>query len=168
MDETRDLADVLSDGLNMTYGAPNLHKVGDVLYRAEMSPDMESFENLRDYGDVWGDTGWTRDNDYGSVRPDWATGRAEILNHDHGHSLWWEPPTDVVVGTAEHKGLRRNVRDLLEYGFSVATIERCEGTDGYGRPIVRDVASLAGIEPYSDDAYLTSIVSDLLDELDAS
>jgi hypothetical protein len=60
------------------------------------------------------------------------------------------------------------VRDLLEYGFSIVTVERCEGTDAYGRPIVRDVASLAGIEPYSDDDDLASIVSELLDELDAS
>lgn len=159
MGDARDeLARELADG-------PNIAKVGDVLYRAEMRPDGDMIENLRDHGDCWGDTGWTRDGEYGPIRPEWATGRAEILFSDHRQSMWWEPPTDVVVGSDLHREVRRNVRDLLEYGFSYVRVEVCEGTDAYGQPIVRDVASLSGIEPFTDDDYLRSIVRDLLDEL---
>ncbi len=53
----------------------------------------------------------------------------------------------------------------MEYGFSVLLLELLSGEDAYGRPIVMDVASLGGIEPFPSGDDLAEIVRDLADDL---
>ena len=68
-------------------------------------------------------------------------------------------------GTPEFAEFRRLVLDLLEYGYKGVTLELCDGTDAYGRPVVRDVASLWGIDSL-DNGYLAEVISELAGELD--
>jgi hypothetical protein len=169
-DPRDELIDALADDIGSTYGAPNTHKVGSVLWRATLEPDELSWsENLRDHGDVWGDTAYPdhRPNDYGyrDARPEGFDGNAEILRVGRNDPIWWQPPADVPRTSPHFAELRRQVSDLLEYGFQVITVERCEGTDAYGRPIVVAAASLGGIEPYADGAYLRELIGDLVDEV---
>lgn len=140
-------------------------------FRFSIKPDCESFEDIGDHGDVYGRTQWTRDNDYGAVRPADFDGTAEILTRDHGQSLWWLPYdiADIPNGREgkEFQEYRSNVRDIMEYGFSYAVLEELSGVDAYGRPIVTRVASLGGIEPFADADYVKSIVTDLFEEIEA-
>lgn len=173
---TREQLRELCDDFGSTYGAPNRLELADgVELRLRFEPDCESIGDLSDHGDVYGRTEWSRDNDYGPVRPSDFTGRAEILFRDHRSSLWWEPfdPMDIPgfreQGTRAQgfRDYRQNVRDIMEYGFYSLGLELCEGSDAYGRPIVTDVAWLGGIEPIPDDAYIYSCAVDLLAELES-
>lgn len=101
-----------------------------------------------------------------AARPDGFDGNAEKLwAEQNGGQFWWQPPADVPR-TSEHFGaLRRIVIDVVTYGYAVYMLELLEGTDAYGAPIVRDVASLWGIEPFADAEYVHTIVCDLAHEL---
>lgn len=103
---------------------------------------------------------------YGSRDPRPATmnGNAEKL-HDGRDAWWWQPPADVKRTDPGFAELRSHVRDLLAYGMIGVVVELVEDTDAYGRGIVREVASLWGIEPFPTDDYRREIIADLLEEL---
>jgi hypothetical protein len=132
--------------------------------RLRLEPDQDA--SINDY-ESDGKVEWTRGNDYGPVRPDDFTGRARILNKDHGYSLWWEPYHELTEEQIRSEEYR--IRMLVEYGFQVVVLELCEGTDAYGHLVVKEVACLGGVEWDADNnGYLDSVVSDLLAELDIS
>ena len=127
-----------------------------------LNVEIDEYTTVEDY-ECYGRFGWGRDNDYGSVRPDGFSGRARILTRDHHSKYWWEPHPEVPDDKLDIE--QRSVRELVENGFYGLVLERCEGTDHYGKPIVRDSASLWGIEGNCDESYAREIVSDLLAEL---
>jgi len=131
--------------------------------RLRVTPD--EFYGIDDELDYLGRVEWVRSNDYGSVRPDWANGNAEVIDRGYYQRLWWQPPSDVVRGTDEFKNLRRLVMDTLTYGYSVYTLEVCEGRDAYGQRIVVNMESLGGVAPIWDATYVDSIVHDLATNL---
>lgn len=102
---------------------------------------------------------------YAATRPDGFDGNAEKLwSRD---AYWWQPPTDAPRRDDPAFGkLRALVRDVLNYGMCVVTVELLDGADAYGRPIVRDVASLGAVEPMLSSEYLAEILADLLSWLD--
>jgi hypothetical protein len=56
--------------------------------------------------------------------------------------------------------------DLCEFGFVVVTLELCDGTDAYGRPIVVKAESLGGNEcDCMSEPYGAELVADLVTEL---
>lgn len=145
------------------YGAPSTWKIDapgmeDVIVRVSIEIDHDT--QVTD-DEFYGTFEQTRENDYGPVRPHSFDGRARIVWRDQAYALWWQPPVDA----ADVDALQRDIRELLEYGYIGIVAEKCEGTDGYGRPIVRDVASLWGIEHMADDDYKQEVVRDLLSEL---
>lgn len=122
------------------------------------------------YGAIeWEDT--RRTNSYGHVmRPDGFDGNAEKLSTRDG-SIWWQPPTDVKRGTDTFDAMRRNLIDLIEYGYSSVGVEYHKGTDAYGRPIVRGCSWLGGFEPFEDVAdalELSDLVLDAIDQAEDS
>jgi hypothetical protein len=127
--------------------------------------------NPFDETDIYGAIGWSVPNVVTGrdQRPDGFTGNAEKL-YDRGGPVWWEPPADGPARTdrVEFAKFRRLVRDLLECGWSIVTLELLQGADAYGRPIVRAAASLAGLEPSCDSDYLADVLGDLLDEVTAT
>lgn len=101
---------------------------------------------------------------YPATRPDGFDGNAEKLWSRSQY--WWQPPTDAPRrDDPAFSALRALVCDVLNYGMCVVSVELLDGTDAYSRPIVRDVASLAGVEPMPSSEDLAGFVADLLSEL---
>lgn len=102
----------------------------------------------------WG----TNDPDTGySRRPHDFTGAAEKIYSDRFDVLWWEVPADLrSPDMAESKAATRGViRDIIDFGYKSIGVELCEGTDAYGKLIVRDCAWIGGVEPMTDAAEFT-------------
>ena len=98
-------------------------------------------------------------------RPDGFTGRARIIERDHGSALWWEPYWDLTE--AQISAELPRIKELCQYGFSRITLELCRGRDYYGLPIVVDSATIGGVDAVSENHdYLQSVLQDLLSELD--
>lgn len=137
-----------------------------------ITPDegFDIFACLDTYGRIeWVDDRTWNDYGYRKGRPDGFDGNAEKIRANRSEEVWWQPPTDGPKRGAEGWAeLRSLVSDLLEFGCYVITVELLDGEDAYRRPIVRDAASIGGVEPlsYGSD-YLSELVSDLLGELDA-
>ncbi len=108
---------------------------------------------------------WDRYNERIKPRPNGITGNAEKLYFGRGEVVWWEPPGDVKRGTPGFTSLRSALLDVLEYGYVVVTLELCEGVNAYRQPIVRNVASVGGVEAMARPDYMTEIVSELAAEL---
>lgn len=132
--------------------------------------EVDEDASINDY-DADGRVEWTRNSDYGPQRPSDFTGRARIMDRDHRSTLWWEPPTAELIGCvwteAELRSEESRIRLLLQDGFRGVILELLDGTDAYGRPIVKEVASLWGIDGL-DNGYLLSVLSDLLAEMHLS
>ena len=63
------------------------------MLRLLVEPDQDT--SVTDF-DCYGRFEWTRENDYGPVRPHDFTGRARILKHSWHESLWWEPYEELT------------------------------------------------------------------------
>ena len=119
--------------------------------------DETHFDDISEWGEVYGRTQWTRDGDYGAVRPSDFTGAAEILRHDHNYSLWWEP-YDLKGLTGGREGqafrdYRTMVSEIMEWGFCVMGLKLYEEVaDSRGGTHRVEVASayVGGIEPMCD------------------
>lgn len=98
-------------------------------------------------------------------RPDGFDGRARKLRSHHGDTFWWQPPDDVTDPDALHE-LRGQLVDILDHGYIGIVLELLDGMDAYSQPIVRQVASLWGVEPFPSREYVASVVQDLWRELD--
>ena len=134
------------------------------MLRLRIEPDQDS--DLNDF-DCYGRTAPTkrsRYSDYPDTRPQGFDGNAEKIWLG-GDAIWWQPPADGPArGTAEFRSLRALVRDLAEYGFHGVVLELTRGVDAYHRPIVRNVASLWGIDSL-EDGYLREVAGELAAEL---
>lgn len=130
-------------------------------------------KSLPDDGDPFQETdtyGQIADAEYrGSYppRPDGFDGNAEKMwLQQNGGCVWWQPPADVKRTDDGFKELRDLVNDIASFGHHGLVLEWLEGSDAYGRPIVRFSASLWGLEPFLDNAYRRTIVGELLGELE--
>jgi hypothetical protein len=131
----------------------------------------DEFFSINDF-DCYGETEpyshrYDYDEQY-APRPAHFTGNAEKIECDRGYWIWWEPPADAPKrGTDEFARFRSHVIDLIRDGFYVVTLELCEGTDAYGRPIVVDMASIGGCAfEHGPDGYKPAdVVRDLIVEV---
>jgi hypothetical protein len=134
------------------------------VYRLRVEADQDT--DVSDF-DCYGRIGLSeRDRHTGRERrPDGFDGGAEKLS-TLGGEVWWQPPSDMAIerGSQEWRDYRYFLSDLVSYGFKGVVLERLEGTDAYGRPIVVDVASLWGIDSL-DNGYLAYLVGDLYEEI---
>lgn len=153
IEEMNDNGDVfeLSDGRRLV-----LHIEGD--------PDA----SVNDY-ECYGRIEWTRDNDYGSVRPSDMTGRAIIMDRDHYMTLWWEPYFDKEFQrTPEQWRLEKSqMADLLRFGFSMVGLELLEKCPNCENWHTVTTEWLGGIDSL-DGGYLPEVLSDLMAQMEVS
>lgn len=99
-------------------------------------------------------------------RPAGFDGRARIIRL-RDVNVWWQPPTDYEkCDRSVRDSIYRTACEVLEYGYVYYFVEVCEGQDAYGRLIVRDVASLGGIEPLLYGKDREYVLVDVLAMLD--
>lgn len=155
------------------YGSPTTVKLTDGrAIRAKVTPD--EFMTIEDDGDWYGKVAPEnhRTNSYGyAERPDGFDGNAEKIQYDRSASVWWQPPEDIKRSDPDNfKKFRDTVREVLEFGYSIVTVEVLRPElDGYARPIVDKVASLAGnaiVGTYQETLdYRAEVIDDLLMEV---
>ena len=89
------------------------------------------------------------------------TERLAILND----VAFWEPPEGFEDWPEPaRRALRHHVGNLVSFGFHVVTVERIDGTDAYGKPIVVDFECVCGVDTLDRDelAYtVDGLVCDL-------
>lgn len=115
-----------------------------------------------------------RDTGQTAERPKGFDGMAEKIWDVYGTAYWWQPtprlwgiePADWYANDAMRRASRQEVIDLLSFGFKVITLELCEGTDFYGRPIVIAAQSISGVECMADAGHLACIAQDLAYEME--
>lgn len=157
---TVDIAEVLDALTGAAYGAPAVYELPNgASLRAVIDIDYDT--QVTDF-DVYGTFAWSKD------RPAGMDGNAEKLAGDHGVSFWWQPPSDVPRTDPMFGEFRQMVREIVEYGFVIVSVEYCDGTDAYGRHIARHVRSLGGIECTADDEYRRAVIDELVAELDVA
>lgn len=159
-------ADLASDGDEC--------EVGEWTLRLTVAPDeyanpMDDMAEGEWYGRVeWAE--WApfyRGERY--VRPEWADGGAELLRPHFTEPMWWRPADDVVKDQGLRDRMRRSLLELLEYGYSVVTVEAFRHRDIYGKGCVEAVASLGGIEPGDDGAgVIGDVVAEVLAQIGGS
>lgn len=132
--------------------------------RLRFEPDMDV--SINDY-DCYGRVDYgTRDPYSGDFRapadfdPE-RTERLTILND----LVWWERPEDFDALPADSQSdFRWHVSHLVSFGFTVVVLERLDGTDYYGRPVVVDATALGGVDSTERD-NIAFIVEDLVPEV---
>ena len=130
--------------------------------RIETDHDTE----VGDY-ECYGRVAWVetdRDTGQAKSRPEGFDGRALKLHAYGGDTFWWQPPYDMGMPDDDLPRSRAQVIELVSFGFHGVIVELLDGHDAYGEPIVRDVASLWGVDDIADE-YVRSVVADLVEEL---
>lgn len=135
----------------------------------QLKIEPDPYCTINDY-DCYGRIEWTRNNEYGPVRPSDMTGRAQILDRDwrgsYGSALWWEPYSDKdFVPTEEQiRRERSQIRDLVEYGFmqvGVEVLEECPKCQNVHVAVSHWIGGVDSI----DEPYIHELVNDALAEL---
>ena len=162
-DQSKELGD------NTEYGSPATIEIGNG-YTARLSLDFDDVCTINDF-DCYGKVFHVARNTWNGShadRPEGCDGMAEIITYGRGDAVWWQPPSfdkeDRRRWYEDHEYrtmLRRQVTDILAFGFHILRLEICQGTDAYGRPIVVDYSVIGGIEPFCDAETLASYVRDL-------
>ena len=89
------------------------------------------------------------------------TERLAILND----VAFWEPPEGFEDWPEPaRRALRHQVADLVSFGFHVVTVERIDGTDAYGKPIVVDFDCVGGVDT-TEPGELAYTAAELVDNL---
>lgn len=146
----------------------NLHDNGDILdlgdgHFLRVKIGYDPYTDINDF-DFYGQVGWGDKNIWGrDQRPKGFDGNAEKIPVMHG-MIWWQPPADIKRGTTVYKDLRDLVSDLASFGFKTVTLEYGHGADAYGNLIVRDYATVGGVDDTSPEC-LADILNDLVSEL---
>lgn len=137
-----------------------------VILRIEPDPTT----TINDY-DCYGRVEWTRNGEYGPVRPNDMTGRAQILDRDwhgsYGSALWWEPYSDkdYVPDAEQIRRERMHIRDLIEYGFMSVGLVVMEDCPNCGRAHVSNEWWVGGVDSI-EEQYVKELVADALVKLD--
>lgn len=130
--------------------------------------------------DCWGRVAWCELDStytfdyvhYHKPRPEGFDGDALKLHTDFGGAFWWQPTLKAWGVTREEWTPERRreeaarIVDLMTYGFSVVILEVLDGTDAYGRPVIREATSLGGIDSL-ENGYLRHVLSDMIAEVTA-
>lgn len=145
------------------YGAPTLAEFAGMTFRAtwEIDYDMSIFDD----GDWYGALAWVKTERWGGRdenRPDGFDGAARKLQTRGGDPVWWQPPADVPADKLND--MASTILDILEYGYRGIVVERCEGVDHYGRPIVVDATSLWGLAGCDSEGH-AFIIADMIHEV---
>ena len=159
------MTETVLDLLSLVDDGDTLEISGGRTLRLRIEVDQDT--SISDFPDCYGRISdeRIRKNDYGyDARPSDMTGNAEKLWYGNYGPWWWEPPTDVKRTDPVFKSLRDSVRELLAWGFKGVILELCEGKDHYGKLIVKNSASLWGIDSL-DNGYITEVVRELASEL---
>lgn len=133
--------------------------------RLRIEPDLDT-DPFTDNPDFYGRIGHGAiDRDTGRERrPDGFDGAAHKLDVIDGR-VWYQPPTgDYAIAPEHYAEWLAFVSELYSYGCKIVTVELLDGEDHYGRAIVRDAASLGGIDSL-DNGYVHDVVTDLVSEL---
>lgn len=157
------LSELLDELADASYGSPVTAEYEGVTYRAKIEPDEDS--SIFDDGDWYGSLTWVTHNTWtgqADPRPSDYDGAARKLQTRGGDPIWWQPPADLDAENIE--AMRTTILDIMEDGYSGLILERCEGTDHYGAPIVRDSVSLWGMAGY-DREGLAFVIADLFGEV---
>jgi hypothetical protein len=100
------------------------------------------------------------------TRPEWADGAAELLRPHFTDPMWWRPADDVVKDRELRDRMRRSLLELLEFGYSVVTVEAFRHRDIYGKGCVEAVASIGGVEPGDDGpGVIGDVVAEVLAQI---
>lgn len=152
-----DFTDMATKGMGATMTLPN----GRIL---RLKEEADQHTTVHDFTDNFGEvahTDYDRDTGLRKPRPAAFDGKARIIRTYDGE-YWWQPPDGY---TDEGLALTLNVlTDILSYGFREYTLELCEGSDAYGRPIVIGYATMAGIEPFIKPDDLSWLLHDLFND----
>jgi hypothetical protein len=105
-------------------------------------------------------------------RPKGFDGMATKILTDRGDTYWWQPTPDLwgIGADRWHKDAtlrqreRSQVRDILNYGFRLLTVE-VYSVCGCGSEKLVAYASAGGIEPLGDTTHTVSVIEDLLPEV---
>lgn len=125
---------------------------GDIFFlHMEHDPHTE----INDF-DCYGKVASVQRGRYGThaERPKGFDGGA-LKIRTHSEEWWWQPYEG-------DKTCRHLVQNLLEYGFTMLRLERCSGTDAYGKPIVVAFDTLGAIDDASDPDEVALWVADML------
>lgn len=101
-------------------------------------------------------------------RPADFDGAARKVWYDRSSWCWWQPPDDVKSDPEAMRDMYSHVRDLMEFGFHVVTLELGETVSdsrGGEHEVIIAGASLGGVDDVSKN-YLPLVVDDLVSELD--
>ena len=128
-------------------------------YRLVVTPDMDV--SINDY-DCYGRYDW-------GIQSGWQTRPPEDFDQERTERLailndvvFWEPPEGFESWPhPAQQALRHQVRDLVSFGFHVVTVERIDGTDAYGKPIVVDFDCIGGVDTI-DSQELAYTADDLV------
>ena len=157
----RDLAAELADA---EYGAPTTAEYEGATYRAKVEPDEDT--SVFDNGDWAGEFAWVKTDRWtgrDETRPAGFDGAARKLSVGRSADrIWWQPPACVPADKLD--GFASTIVDLIEYGYVTVIVERLDGTDAYGAPVVVDFASLGGIDSLGN-GYGAVVIEDLLGEV---
>lgn len=126
------------------------------VWTLKFQPDDASIMDGDD-GDWFGELAWDGPrNAYGwPTRPAGMDGRARKIHAARGgDAIWWQPPADVTDAEML-RTMVRQIRDILEYGYTVVVLETSDGR----------IAALGGVEPFADQDYMAMIVGDLAWEI---
>lgn len=132
-------------------------------YRLRLRITPDEWTTIED-DEYLGRVQWSYGGDW-AKRPEGFDGNAEVIRADRGSRLWWQPSDYAPKrGTVEFYEYRRNVSDLLEYGFSVVTLELLRRCECCGVESVDDVNSLGGVDltGWPVDNVVRNVVSDLV------
>jgi hypothetical protein len=133
--------------------------------RLRTEPDMDT--SINDY-ECWGEISNGQRNAY--------TGRNERPSHFDGAArkiylidgpCWWQPFDGFLALTPEQqREAIYHVQNLASFGFVGVILELLDPEkDAYGNYVVRDYASLWGVEWDPTPEYVQSIADELLGEL---
>lgn len=170
---TRD--EILDELADAEYGADASVTLDDGRsLRARVVPDdCDAFAEING-SEAWGRVAWVqtdRCTGHDRPRPDGFDGDAMKLQTMRGDRFWWQPLLDVwgtprEQWTAEVRRQEADkIEELVTFGFKVVILELCDADrDAYGRAIVREVATLCGIDSL-ENGYLRTVLAELMDEL---
>ena len=146
---------------------PTMSQDGDTVtadghtFRLRLEPDHDTVVNDFDcYGTV---LPMRRSVFTGTDQPEGMTERTRQLTAIDG-PFYWEPPEGFGSWpSVAQRALEYEVQDLVSFGFQIVVVERTQGEDFYGRPVVVDAATLGAVE--RDAGAVADAASELLDEL---
>jgi hypothetical protein len=143
-------------------------EVGAWTLRLTVEPD-EYASIMDEQGEgVWcGQLAWAETARYSDhyTRPDWADGGAELLRpHWSRDAIWWRPLDDCLRDRELRDRVRSTILDLMEFGYSVVTVEAFRHRDIYGRGCVEAVASL-GMVDECDLGIVHDLVAEVLAQI---